>query len=329
MLKWATVRIVLQGAHAHTIEEVGRVAGGGLSGGDGQVRAPSGLPMILITGATGHLGSRTAQLIAEEELPVRLMARDPSKAISIPGAPVVQGDYGDPASLDRAFEGIDVALIVSGHAKPLERARLHQNAFEAAARAGLRHLVYLSFQGASPHSAFPFSRDHFATEKALAASGIPFTVLRDNLYMDLLPEMFDEHGILRDPGRGGRAAFVSREDVAQVAAAALRRPPPTSATYDVTGPEALGLEETVHKLAARLGRRLHYVPETLEEGRAWRAKLASEPWEVDVWVGSYLAIAKGELAHTSDTVQRFTGRPPMSLDAYLDARPDVLGPLRR
>ncbi len=285
--------------------------------------------MILITGATGHVGQRCAQILAEDHLPLRLMARDPSRAELLPGAEVVQGDYADPASLDAAFAGIAVALVVSGHAEPMQRARLHANAFEAAARAGVRHLVYTSFQGASPHSKFPFSRDHFATEKALGHSGVTFTALRDNMYMDLLPTMFDEHGILRDPGRGGRAAFVAREDVAQVAAAVLRNPPGSSATWNVTGPEALSLEDAVHRLAAKVGRRLHYVPETVEEGRAWRSKLASEPWEVDVWIGSYLAIAAGELEATSDAVDRFVGRPPLSFDAYFDDRPELLDPLRR
>jgi NAD(P)H dehydrogenase (quinone) len=284
--------------------------------------------MILITGATGHIGRRCAQLLAEQKLPLRLMARDPKRAEALPGAEVVHGDYADPARLDVAFAGIEVALIVSGHAAPMERARLHQNAFEAAARAGVRHLVYLSFQGASPRSKFPFSKDHYQSEKALTASGVSFTILRDNLYMDLLPQLFDEHGILRDPGRGGKAAMVSREDVAQVAAAVLRDPPALSATWDVTGPEALSLEEAVHRLAARVNRRLHYVPETVEEGRAWRAPLAQHPWEVEVWIGSYLAIAAGELAHTADTVERLTGSPPRSLDAYLDERPEILDSLR-
>lgn len=285
--------------------------------------------MILITGATGHIGRRCAQILSADRLPLRLMARDPSAVVAPGAAEVIRGDYADRASLEAAFRGVDVAFVVSGHARPMERARLHQNAFEAAAHAKVRHLVYLSFQGASPDSAFPFSRDHFASEKALAASGVTFTALRDNLYMDLLPSMLDEHGILRDPGREGRAAFVAREDVAQVVAAVLRNPPSSSSTYDVTGPEALSLEEAVHRMAAKVDRRLHYVPESVEEGRAWRSKQASEPWEVDVWMGSYLAIAAGELAHTSDTVERFTGRPPYTLDAYLEARPEILEPLRR
>ena len=284
--------------------------------------------MILITGATRHIGRRCAQILADH-LPLRLMARDPSRVEYVPGAEVVRGDYADPGSLDAAFTDVEVALIVSGNAEPMVRARLHANAFEAAARAKVRHLVYLSFEGASSHSKFPYWRDHFASEKALGHSGVSFTALRDNMYMDLLPTMLDEYGILRDPGRGGKAAFVAREDVAQVAAAVLRNPPASSATYNVTGPEALSLEEAVHRLAAKVGRRLHYVPETVEEGRAWRSKLASEPWEVDVWIGSYLAIAAGELEATSDTVERFTGREPLSLDAYFDSRPELLDPLRR
>ena len=101
---------------------------------------------------------------------------------------------------------------------------MHRNAFQAASRAGVRHLVYLSFLGASPQSKFPMSRDHFLSEQYLKQTGIPSTILRDSLYLDLIPEMFGETGVMRGPGGpgcGGRVSWVSREDVAHVIAAAL------------------------------------------------------------------------------------------------------------
>jgi uncharacterized protein YbjT (DUF2867 family) len=285
--------------------------------------------MILLTGATGHVGRRAAELLAEHGDVLRLAVRDPSKAPQLPRTEVVRADYADPASLDRAFRGVDRALVVSGYAPPGERARLHRNVFEAAARAGVGHLIYLSFQGAAPGSKFPMSVDHHQSEQYLAACGIPFTALRDSFYMDLLPSMFEDSGVLRGPAGQGRVAFVSREDVARTVAGALRRPPPPGEALDVTGPEALTLGEVAQRLSPLVGRTLRYVEETPEEGRAWRGRLGAPAWEVDTWVGSYEAFAAGELEATSDTVERFSARPPLSLEAYFAQQPELLDGLRK
>ena len=285
--------------------------------------------MILITGASGNIGRRIAELLAEQGYALRLMVRDRDKAPQLRGAQVVQADYVDPVTLAVAFAGADSAFIVSGYAKPGERARLHKNAFEAAARAQVKHLVYLSFQGASPKSKFPMARDHYQTEQYLKESGIPFTALRDNLYLDLIPELFNEEGVMRGPAGQGAAAWVSREDIAWVAAAVLSsRPGHSSATYDVTGSESLTMTETAKRVSTLVGRELHYEDEPVGEGRKWRSMLGAPAWEVETWLGSYEAIAAGELEQTSDTVFRITGRQPVGIEAYFVEHPDLLDPLR-
>ena len=123
---------------------------------------------MLITGASGRVARRTAELLAGEDQSLRLMTRTPQRVPLLIGAEVVYGDFADPASLDRAFAGVTVALIVSGFAEPGQRARLHRNAFEAAARARVQHVVYLSLQGAGSDSKYPFSRDHALSEQYLA-----------------------------------------------------------------------------------------------------------------------------------------------------------------
>jgi uncharacterized protein YbjT (DUF2867 family) len=284
--------------------------------------------MILITGASGNVGARTAAILAAHGRPLRLFARDPARVAPLPGAEVVAGDYADPASLDRAFAGIETALIVSGYAEPGERARLHGNAIDAARRAGVSNLVYVSFQGASPDSKFPMSRDHHLTEMLLEHSEIPYAALRDNLYVDLLPERFGPQGLLRGPAADGAAAFVSRDDVARVAAVALSRPDVVRGPTLVTGPEAMTFAEAARRLSALAGRALRYEAESVDAGRAWRSRLGAPAWEVDTWLGSYEAVAAGELETTSDTVKRCTGRDAESLEAYFSRRPDLLAVLR-
>lgn len=284
---------------------------------------------ILIAGATGHVGGRVAELLAERGAALKRLARDPAKAPALERAPVVPGDYADPASLSAAMAGIETVFLASASGPPLRRARLHGNVIDAAARAGVARVVYLSFQAASATSPFPYSADHLLTEAHLKQSGLAFTILRDSFYLDLLPEMADEAGVVRGPGGGGGAvAWVSREDVAQVAARVLAEPGYEGRTYDVTGPEAFGRAEAAERLGAIASRPVRYVEETPEEGRAWRAATGAPEWEVEVWLGSYLAMASGELSRTSDTVERITGRPPFALEAYFAAYPERLGNLR-
>src|SRR5664280_1048865 len=210
-----------------------------------------GLSMLLITGASGRVARRAAALLAQRGYALRLLTRTPQRAPKLEGTEVVRGDFAEPATLDDAFAGVSTALVVSGSGRPGERARLHRNAFEAAARGRVRHLVYLSLQGASPTSKYPFSRDHSLSEQYLAATGIPYTVLRNAFYLDMFLDKFDAYGVIRGPANKSRGAFVSREDAARTAAAVLADPP--GGTHDVTGPEALSLADVAGHFSAMTG----------------------------------------------------------------------------
>jgi uncharacterized protein YbjT (DUF2867 family) len=285
-----------------------------------------GLSMFLITGASGRVAQRAAALLTQRGYGLRLMTRTPQRAPKLEGAKVVRGDFAEPATLEDAFAGVSSALVVSGSGKPGERARLHQNAFEAAARARVRHVVYLSLQGDSPSSRYPFSRDHFLSEQYLAATGIPYTVLRNAFYLDMFLERFDADGVMRGPANETRGAFVSREDAAQTAAAVLADPP--GGTHDVTGSEALSLTDVARRFSAMTGRHLHYQPESTKSARARLSKREPASWGVDLSIGWFEAIAAGELDHTSDAVFRFTGKEPLNLEEYFTLFPELLQPLR-
>jgi uncharacterized protein YbjT (DUF2867 family) len=216
---------------------------------------------------------------------------------------------------------------VSASGEPGDRARLHRNAFQAAAQAGVGHIVYLSLQGAAADSKYPFSRDHYLSEEYLLATGVPCTVLRNAFYLDMFLERFDAAGVIRGPAGQGRGAFVSREDVARTAAAALLQQP--GGIYDVTGPEALSLGDIASRLSALLGRQLRYEDESADAARKRLSPLEPLAWRVDLSVGWFQAIAAGELQRTSDTVLRFTGTAPLTLEGYFRAFPELLRALHR
>ena len=270
-----------------------------------------------VTGATGAVGGTVARLLADAGLEQRLVVRSPERAPDLQGAHVAQATYGDAAASEAALAGVDVLFMVSG-SESADRLDQHRAFVDAAVRAGVRHVVYTSFLGASPDAVFTLARDHFWTEQHIAASGLAWTFLRDSFYLDFLPTLAGEDGVIRGPAGQGRLGAVAREDVARVAAAVLRDPAVhVGETYDLTGREALSIPEAIDVIRETTGRELTYVDETVPEAYASRASYGAPDWEVDAWVSTYTAIAQGELALVTDTVERLTGRPPLTLRELL------------
>ncbi|MGY1604263.1 SDR family oxidoreductase [Geodermatophilus sp. SYSU D00815] len=269
---------------------------------------------VAVTGATGRLGGRVARRLAAAGVSQRLLVRDPARAPRLPGADVVPASYGDAAAVRAALAGLPTVLMVSASETP-DRVDQHRTFVDAAAAAGVRHLVYVSFYGAAPDATFTLARDHWATEEHVRARGLRWTFLRDNLYADFFPQMVGADGALRGPAGDGRVAAVAQDDVADAAVAVLRDPAAHSGrTYDLTGPEALTLAEVAEVLTRATGRAVSYVRETVEEAYASRAAYGAPGWQVDAWVSTYTAIAAGELAGVSTAVPDLTGHPARGLE---------------
>ena len=280
---------------------------------------------VVVTGVTGGLGGRVARRLAERGVGQRLVARDPGRAPELAGAEVAAGSYDDRDSLRRAFAGAHTLFMVSASEDP-DRLRLHANVVGAATDAGVERVVYTSFFGAAPDCSFTFGRDHWHTEELIKGSGLRFTMLRDNLYLDFLPLMVGADGVIRGPAADGRVAAVARDDIADVAAAVLLADGDRhdGRSYDLTGPEALTMAEVAQRLSELAGRTITYHPETLEEAYASRASYGAPDWEVDGWVTTYVAIANGELEAVGGDVAAVAGHPPMGLDDFLRGNPDSL-----
>jgi len=261
-----------------------------------------------ITGATGNVGGRAATLLAEGGTPLRLLVRDPSRAPQLPGAEVAPAVYGEEGTVD-SLRGLDVVLMVSAH-ESADRVAEHRAFVDAAVEAGVRHLVYTSFVGASASTGFLLGRDHWATEELIRESGLAHTFLRDNFYAEVFAEFGGEERTIRGPAGQGRVAAVSRRDVAEVVATVLRSPDThAGASYDLTGPEALTLDEVARILTEVTGAAHRYVDESMDEARASRAGYGAPDWLVEAWISTYTAIRDGELEAVSDDVARLLARP--------------------
>jgi len=275
--------------------------------------------MIAVTGATGVVGGRVAHALLSTDFrtEVRLVVRDPSRAPDY-DADLRQCDYSDEEAAVEALRGTDVLFMVSA-AEARDRREQHRTFVRAAARAGVEHVVYTSFAGAAGDATFTLGRDHFDTEQAIRESGMGSTFLRDNFYLDVWPDFADEHGVIRGPAGTGRVAAVARADVAEVAVAVLREPAAhVGATYVLTGPEALTLDEMAARAGAVLGRDLRFEDESMEEAYATRkAAYDAEQWQLDAWVSTYTAIRDGSVAEVTGDVERVTGRPARTLEQAL------------
>jgi uncharacterized protein YbjT (DUF2867 family) len=152
---------------------------------------------------------------------------------------------------------------------------------------------------------------------------VPFTILRGSAFLEVLGLIVGGDGVIRGPGGSGRLAPVARDDLAATAAAVLAADGAYDGeTFDVTGAERLSLADIAAAFAAASRRQISYVAETLEDALAARRGMGVEEWVVDAWVGTYVAIARGELDVVSDTVARLCGHAPMSLAAFLEAHPE-------
>jgi NAD(P)H dehydrogenase (quinone) len=273
--------------------------------------------MLAVTGSTGNIGGRVARVLAEHGVPLLLLVRDPSRAPELPGCTVVRASYGDRDACRDALAGVDELFMVSA-AESEDRVDEHRAFVDAAAQAGVDHVVYTSFLAAAPDATFTLARDHWHTEQHIERSGMHWTFLRDSLYADFLPMLAGDGGVIRGPAGDGRVAMVAQADVADSAVAVLLDPGSHErATFELTGPEALTLAEAAAVMREATGRTYRYEPETLDEANASRSRDGTPGWQVEAWVSTYTAIASGELSTVSRDVERLTGHPATPLAEVL------------
>lgn len=316
--------------------------------------------MLAITGATGQIGGRVAARIAGLGLPQRLIVRDGAKAPNFRGAEIgLASSYGDGSGMRNALSGVRTLFLVSArdrfgvaHASalkgvpppPYDRLQQQISAVDAAMEAGVKHLVYLSILKAAPDATFILARDHYHTEEYIRASGIAFTFLRASLYTDNVPQCVSNDDTIRAPAGEGRAAWVTRNDIADAATSVLTTDGHEGCSYDLTGPEALTMTETAERLSAAIGRKILYQSQTAREARVSRSTSRLEKfdaerrrltghglddYEVEVFVTHFLQIAAGALADVSDAVAKLTGHPAQSLKEFLRRHPESYSHLLR
>lgn len=274
---------------------------------------------LLVSGATGRIGGLLVDALVERGVPLTAMVRpgsDPGRLAGRPGVQVVEADFDDPASLQRALRGVKRAFLVTNST---ERTEGQQQAFVAAAQtAGVRHLVKLSQLHATADSPVRFLRYHAAVEAAVTQSGLAYTFVRPNLilqaYLPFAPMI--AAGVLQAPISGARVSVVDARDIAAVAAAALTEPGHEGRTYDVTGPEAVTHAQIAAALGAAAGHEVRFQPVPAEAFVATLQQAGMPSWQAEGLAEDYAHYERGEAAGVSGDVEQVTGRPPRSVQQF-------------
>jgi uncharacterized protein YbjT (DUF2867 family) len=268
---------------------------------------------ILITGATGTVGGAVLDRLGGAGADVRVLTRDASKARALRerGVEAAVADFLQPETLAPALEGVRVIFLLT----PISPAQVAQasNVITAARETGRSpRVVRVSVQKAAHDAPMRVARQHAEVEDVLRASGLPYTILRPQSFMQntlmAAPSVAAEGAIYQPFGRG-RLAMTDARDVGQVAARVLTETGHEGRTYTLTGPAAISFEDVARALSEALGKAVRYVDVPLEAAKAAMLRRGISEWLADALIEYAEAHSQGYSDYTTDDVPRLMGHP--------------------
>jgi uncharacterized protein YbjT (DUF2867 family) len=283
---------------------------------------------VLVTGATGTVGSNVVRELVDRGVSVRAFVRSPEKAAGL-AVEVAQGDFADAASLRAALQGVERMFLCCGNVPGQDT--YETAAIDAAADAGVRRLVKISTTGADVGSPLSFWDWHGRIEEHLAASGMPAVVLRCSTFMSgvlAAAETVRHVGKLLVPAGDARIAMLDPRDVAAVAATVLTEDGHDGETYALTGPAAITYAEIAATLSEVTGRDVEYVDVPLEAARAGMLEAGLPGYLVDFLTTLFPVLREGAAAETTDTVRTLTGSDPRSFAEWARDHASAFGAVR-
>ena len=287
--------------------------------------------MILVTGATGQYGTKVLEHLLHKGIEAQHLAalvRDAAKGqpIQDQGIELRVGDYSDVDALVQAFQGVDTLLLVSSNDRGAveNRTAHHLNVIQAAKAAQVKHLVYTSFvtkPGFQDSAIAGFLTSHAQTEQAIKDSGLPYTILQNGIYLEMIPlfagAQVAETGVILFPAQEGKASWVLRAELAEAAAHVLTTEGHENQTYVLAGPAATSFQDIAQDLSDRLGKDIRYQSPPVEEFQA----ILQQAGVPEVYIGLFTmwanAVAQGMLEVEDATLATFLGRPPTTTAQFI------------
>ncbi|MBN8565072.1 MAG: SDR family oxidoreductase [Leptolyngbya sp. UWPOB_LEPTO1] len=269
--------------------------------------------MILVTGATGSNGTEIVKRLTAQNVQVRAMVRnhDRAKEIALPNVEVVEGNFDRPETLLEALTEVDRAFLLTNST---EHAEAQQLAFvDAAKQSGVKHIVKLSQFAANADSPVRFLRYHAAVEAAIQASGMTYTFLRPNLFMQGLLNFrstITSQNAFYAAIDNAKVSVVDVRDIADVAVAALTETGHEGKIYNLTGPQALTHAEMAEQLSAALNRQIAFVDIPSEAMRDQLLNIGMPAWQADGLIEDYAHYRRNEAAAIASGIEDATGKAP-------------------
>lgn len=270
--------------------------------------------MILVTGATGTIGTATVKALKAKGARFKVAARSPDK-LKGQGVETTAFDWDKPETFAPALQGVEKVFLLTPNTTD-QQARYTQALVDASKKAGVKHIVRLSVMGADAEPGILLGRMHRESEKIIQGSGMAWTMLRPTFFME---NFLNYYGA--DPKRDstvylaqgqGKAVWVDGRDVGEVAAAALTDTGHVGKTYDLTGPEALGAAEVLAILGEALGHKYTYVDVPPEQERKAMEDAQTPAWMVQGLSELNALVRNGQVATPTSGVKDALGRPPRS-----------------
>lgn len=284
--------------------------------------------MILVVGGTGTIGSEVVRLLKAQDVPFRILVRDPVKAetLKAQGADTVVADLRAPETLPGALQGIGKVFVVT----PLvpDQVQMRAALIAAAKAARVKHVVMSTGIGASPDSPVQIGRWHGENQQQLQESGMTWTFVQPGSFMQNLlmyAEPIRDKGEFYLPLGDGKVSWIDARDIAAVAVEALTKAGHENRAYPLTGPEALTCGDVAAILSDVLRRTVRYVPITLE--RARQAMVAAGmPDALADAMNELNALAQaGHAGVVLDTIETVTGRPARSFRRFAEDHAAAFG----
>jgi uncharacterized protein YbjT (DUF2867 family) len=277
---------------------------------------------ILVTGATGKIGSFLVDKLAALGARMRVLVRSREQAESFAARRIetVLGDFSQKETLPPALEGVEKLFLLSA-ASP-RQVEWQGNMVKAAQRAGVQHIVKLSAGSARPdmpHLPLPIKRWHYETEQEIRHSGVQYTFLRPNCFMQNSlnwQRTIREQGLFYMPVGDAKVSQIDARDIAAVGAAVLTGTGYQSQTYEITGSEAITFEEVAEHLSAALGKKVRYARTSFAESRQHMVEQGMEEWLADAVTQTYRFMSEGGGEHVTNAVSEITGNEPLTFAQF-------------
>jgi NAD(P)H dehydrogenase (quinone) len=287
---------------------------------------------ILVTGATGSLGSKVVNLLKEKTKieNIAVLVRDEknelAKQYANDGIEIKIGDYANLESLESAFKGIDTLYFVSG-GDDNKRAKLHKNVVDSAKKVGIKHILYTSAVWKDESNSSPLANlvdSHLQTENCIKTSGITYTILKHNLYAEVIEMMIgDKSQLLKAktiylPTANGLASFIPKKDLAEAEVNILLNPLPYSnKVLEFNGSEQISFSEIAKKISEIVKEPIQYISPTKKEFEEQMTKFGLPSHIIEILTTFSIAIANREFDQQSNDLERVLGRKTTSLFEFL------------